>query len=311
VALTLAETLTAVVVCAVLGAALLRAMRHVLLLTTRFSNHTLAWERGQNALSLLEPRVLHTALGLTWERGGEKFQRSFGAGSPSAPPPARWSGGPLQVWRGYPTLTTIAPEEAGVCRGRGIVLLYAVPSLLRAKTLDNAPVSMDEARRIELVPGENLTQITERLVTGDRTDLWSWVVFPLTNLPVHVKEYSGGRVTLQGAENSGLSATLFPYDEMHYLRGERFQVQHDRLYSENLRQSWTSLQPRLDGVLETWFEFTPSKRLLDAWILAAGGPAAFGRGARPPEWPADAPWRDAFERYDLAVVRASWLVRNF
>lgn len=309
---TLVEALAAVVICAVIGTAVLQATRHVLLLTLRFSHRTLAWERGQNALSILEARVLHAAFGVSWERTGDKFQRSFGASWPPAPPPARWLRGPVQVWQGYPSLISPAPETNGVSRGRGLALLYAVPSALKAKTDDDRPVSMDEGMscRVELVPLENRLQLTERLRAGQKGDLWSWVAFPFMKLPVYAKEYSGGKITLQLANNSALSAVLLPYDEMHYLRSERFQVMYDTLYSETLRQSWDSFQPRIEGVLEMWFEFTPSKRLLEAWVLATGGPAAFGESVRPPEWPDEAPWRTAFERCDLAVARASWLVRN-
>ncbi|MDR3264844.1 MAG: prepilin-type N-terminal cleavage/methylation domain-containing protein [Synergistaceae bacterium] len=310
--LTLVETLIAVVLCAVVGAAVLQATRHALLLTVRFSHRTLAWERGQNVLSILKPRVLNASLGVTWERTGDKFQRSFGANWTPSPPPAKWTCGPVQVWQGYPSLMSPVPETDGVCRGRGLALLYAVPSSLKAKIDGNGPVSMDEGAscRIELVPPENRSELTEMLYYGRKNDLWSWVVFPFMRLPVYTRDYSGGKLTVQLAADSALNATLLPYDEMHYLRSDRFQVQNETLYSETLRQSWTSIQPRVDGVLELWFELRPSKRLLDVWVLAAGGPATFGKSVRPQGWPDEAPWRSVFERYDLAVARASWPVKN-
>jgi hypothetical protein len=97
---------------------------------------------------------------------------------------------------------------------------------------------------------------------------------------------------------------------MHYLRGERFQVKNGSLQSEELHTSWVATGERVEGVLEMWFQWTPSKSLLEAWILTTGGNASFGRASRPKEWPADASWRSEFELHDLAVVRGSWILKN-
>lgn len=263
-------------------------------------------------MSILEPRVLHASFGLSWEPDGDKFQRSFGGQDAWSPPPARWLRGPLQVWDGYSTQMKPVSEVNGACKGRALVVLYAVPSAFRALPDNDRALLMTEGdlATISLTLPTDSDILRDRLNTGMEKDLWSWVTFPCMKLPLHVVAQSGSRITVRMAENSGLNATLMPYDEMHYLRSERFQVQYDTLYSENLRTSWTSYQPRVDGILEMWFAWIPSQRILDAWVLATGGPATFGKSGRPGEWPADAPWRRGFEDHDLAVVRASWLVRN-
>lgn len=303
------ETLCAALITAALGAALLQGGRHILLLTTRLSNRTLAWERGQNALSLLEPRVTHAGLGLP---GGstQELRQAFGAGQPSAPPPAFWSQGPVQVWEGYPTLWNPVPEKENVRRGRGLVLLYAVPSRLQAKLREGRPLAMEAgvSCSLELFPAEAMTGAADGLRPGTRDDLWSWVVFPFMKLPLYLSGRFGNTVVLQAAVSA--KAPLLPWDEMHFLRGERFQVRHSTLYGETLRRRWEAGQPLLDGILEMWFEWTPSKRLLEAWVLSTGGSAAFGTASRPPEWPPEAPWREDFEGHDTVVSRASWVVRN-
>jgi hypothetical protein len=320
-AFTLLEILISVMAGAALSAVLLQAAFYFLTLEKRILRDALARERGQNVLSILEPRVLHAGLGLTWGRAGDVFQRSFGGSAAStadAPPPARWSQGPLQIWEGYPALWSPVPETGGVHRGRGISVLYAVPSALKANLGAGSSVDMPAGAPlpIDLVLPENLDgdDIDDRLSTVSG-DLKSWVAFPLTRLPVHVSSYSYSgekrtlHLTVRPAGGFDPPAALRFYDEMHYLRAERFQTQNGRLYSQELRTAWTDLEERLEGVLEMWFEWTPSKRLLEAWILTTGGESA--ENGRPWEWPEEAPWRDAeFKRQNLAVTRGSWILRN-
>ncbi|MDR1623286.1 MAG: prepilin-type N-terminal cleavage/methylation domain-containing protein [Synergistaceae bacterium] len=317
----LVELMIALVLGATVGVVVSQTTRNILLLTTRASNNALAWERGQSVLSIIEPRALHAGFGVTYERVGSLFQRSFGgvAGRNDWPPPGGWSDrGPIQVWIGFPSgpqgLWKLAPEVEGVFRGQGLAVLYAVPSALKAKLDGNKPLSMSAGvpATIKLTPSENLDseRMKERLPTTDKRDLRSWVTFPLMEFPVYASLYEKGSLTIRLAEGSGLSATLRPYDEMHYLRGERFQAKNDGLQSEELRTSWTSAEHRVEGVLEMWFQWTPSKSLLEAWVLTTGGEASFGRASRPREWPTEAPWRAEFESRDLAVVRGSWILKN-
>ena len=307
---TLIEVLIATLLSAVAVLVTLMVTRQAVVVMKRMASRALAWERGQNALSIIEPRVLHAALGITYERAGNVFSRSFG-NDMNSPPPAQWTDrGPLQVWEGYPALLKLAPDVGGVIRGRGLAVLYAIPGALRASLSEDVPVPLSEGEsvRFELIPREELSGISTRLPTAARNDLRSWVTFPLMGLPVYAT-YSTGELTIRMADGSGLSATLYPYDEMHYLRAERFFIQNEVMYSEELRTAWTYLETRLEGVLEMWFEWSPSKRLLEAWVLTTGGSASTIT-ARPKEWPPEAPWRASFGLHDVAVVKGSWLLRN-
>jgi len=307
--LTLIEILLTILLSVLVVSFAFGIARQVTLTMERMSNRAIAWEKGQNALSIIEHRALHAALGITYESAGGVFSRSFGSGM-NSPQPAQWTDrGPLQIWTGYPTLFSLAANDGGVFRGRGIALLYAIPSALRAKISDDVPMSEGVSVKFELIPSEELDAITTRLPTTARNDLRSWVTFPLMRLPVYAV-YSAGELTVRMAGASGLSATLYPYDEMHYLRAERFYAQNGVMLSEALRTTWTNLETRLIGVLEMWFEWTPSKKLLEAWILSSGGRASSRRTARPKDWPIEAPWREEFEFHDVAVVRGSWLLKN-
>jgi len=312
--LTLIEILLTILLSVLVVSFAFGIARQVTLTMERMSNRAIAWEKGQNALSIIEHRALHAALGITYESAGGVFSRSFGSDNMNSPQPAQWTDrGPLQIWTGYPTLFSLAANDGGVFRGRGIALLYAIPSALRAKISDDVPMSEGVSVKFELIPREELDAITTRLPTTARNDLRSWVTFPLMRLPVYAV-YSAGELTIRTADGFDLSSMpsppfLHPYDEMHCLRAERFYAQNNVMLSEELRTAWTNLETRLEGVLEMWFEWTPSKKLLDAWILTTGGNSS-GRTERPKDWPIEAPWRTNFELHDVAVARGSWLLKN-
>lgn len=307
VELLITSLLGAVAVLVVLGIA-----RQSTMVMERIATRTLAWERGQNALSIIEPRAIHAAFGITFQQTGDVFRRSFGRNNVSSPPPARWTDrGPVQIWDGFPSLFNLAPNQGGVFRGRGIALLYAIPSALRAYIADNTPIALNEGQsaNVRLIPSPAPGYISNRLSTHAKNDLRSWVTFPLMRIPVHAA-YAGGSITVSMAEASGLSATIYPFDEMHYLRASRFYAQNEIMFSEELRTAWTHVEARLEGVLEMWFEWTPSKNLLEAWILTTGGGISSGRSTRPADWPLEAPWRASFERHSVLVTRGAWILRN-
>jgi hypothetical protein len=210
----------------------------------------------------------------------------------------------------------VSDADGEVYRGRGLSVLYAVPSALKAKPWDSIEMTAEVSETVELVPRENLYNIDDRLPTKDRRDLRSWVTFPLMRLPVYVSDHSKAKaqLTICPAEDSadlpGFSGVLRFYDEMHYLRAERFQVQYGWLCSEELTTSWTNPEEYLEGVLEMWFEWTPSKRLLEAWILTTGGRGESSGKGRPAEWPKEAPWRAEFDGQEHAITRGSWILRN-
>jgi hypothetical protein len=315
---TLVEILMTATLGATVGLVVTQTVQQVLLMARKSSSHTLAWERGQNVLSILDPRVSHAALGIPYERAGGLFQRSFGGtpGKNDGPPPSQWSDrGPVQIWRERsPNDSTLylATETDGVFRGRGLAVLYAIPSSLSAKLAKNKPLPMEAGFpvTVALAPKENLSNIGDRLPVTAKNDLRSWVTFPLTGLPLYASKYSNGNLTMRIPEGSDLSSMLFPYDELHYLRAERFQVRNDSLYSEDLHTTWTNLEPRLEGVLAMWFEWTPSERRLEAWVLTTGGGVSSRKSIRPKEWPVEASWRAAFEEQEVAVVRKSWRLEN-
>ena len=205
--LSLVELLIAIVLGATASLVTVQVTRQIMLMTTHGANRTLAWERGQAVLSILESRVRHAGLGLTYERAQEVFSKSFGGARNDSPLPWQRGAppfsshlmerGPLHVLRG--SLLALAPLEDGVRRGRGLIVLYSVPSALVAQLPDNKPVSMDAPLTdsayadvaVTLVPAANRGMVNDRL-SGGRSDIRSWVVFPLSKLPAQAAAYNSG-----------------------------------------------------------------------------------------------------------------------
>ncbi|GHS88251.1 hypothetical protein AGMMS49957_09430 [Synergistales bacterium] len=294
---TFVEVLLSLILGGVLSVAVVEAAATVVRLETRMANRSLALERGWNVLSVLEPRALHAALGLT---------ASYRDGD--SPLPGRWAHGPLYIWRD--ALFPADEDGDGVFRGRGLSVLYSIPSGLRADL--HAIKEIENNLYISLLG--DASQLDDRLPVNTASDIRSWTVFPLSGRPVSISNHS----VAAGHSSSWLTIRLtgvqppiqlYPYDELHYLRAARFFAENAGLYAETFTTAWKSQGEMLEGVLEMWFEWTPSKRRLEVWILTTGGESSV-KNSRPSEWPASAPWKADFERQDMAVTFGSWILKN-
>jgi Tfp pilus assembly protein PilW len=64
------EFLIGILLGATVSIVTIQTIRWIPLTETRLANRALAWERGRNVLSILEPRVTRAALGLTFQQVG-------------------------------------------------------------------------------------------------------------------------------------------------------------------------------------------------------------------------------------------------
>lgn len=311
--LSLVELLVTLAVGAVLAATLLAGGRWLILSSERVSRRLLARERGERVLSFLEPRVLHAGLGLSSCRISGMLQRALGRGLPGAPVIAGWPGlvRPLQVYRDSGALLEPAPDEGGVYRGSGLFVLFSLPSgvLLRAPGGGVVSAAPGESVKLTVLSGtlENVDPFA-----GRPRDLRSWFSLPMAGYPVHLGARNGKDLSLQLADDLPDPVTIPPLSELFLLRCERFRVQNNILYFQEMRSDWypPNFQPRENGVLALWLEWRPASRILDLWVLTSGGPAVFGPSAKPASWPDDAPWRAEFSNHELYVSRASWRSEN-
>ncbi len=157
------------------------------------------------------------------------------------------------------------------------------------------------------LPTEDFTW-WELFLYGVRSDLRCWVTIPPEKKPFFVVKRTSGKMFLEAASES----VVLPFGELHLLRYERFRAMHGSLYSQELQKGWSppELQPRVNGVLALWVEWTKANGLFEVWVLTSGGASVFGRTSPPSMWPAAAPWRQEFSLYELYVSRASWQVKN-
>lgn len=311
---TLVEVLTALIVGAILGAALLEAWRWLSHSSERVSRTLLARDRGERVLSFLEPRVLHAGLGLSSCRADGVLRRAFGYGSPGAPMIASWPDHvrPLQIYKEFSgSWPDPAVNEGGVYRGGSLCLLYAVPSGVILKNEGGGSVTLEPGERLRgtVVSGSLSGAVS---VAGLFHDLRSWFSLPLTGYPLFWEGGTPSKPVLKLADGVVGPVVAPPVNELYLLRGERFFVMNGTLYFQELRGSWYPplFQPRENGVLALWCEWRPALRTLDLWVLASGGPAVFAPSARPSSWPVEAPWKKAFEEHEVFVSRGSWRAEN-
>ncbi|NLL37117.1 MAG: hypothetical protein GX256_06310 [Fretibacterium sp.] len=301
---TLVEVLTATMIAIFVGSAILLVGRWTVLISVKLARQAEARNRGRYVLSLLEPRVLHVGLGLPSSPVAGSLQAAFGA---DGPPPGSWrpSLGALQIYRDNPG-TVQEAGEGGVFKGSAFLVFYSVPSGLRL----GVPTSAAEgAVQVPLLPSmDGVGSWGELFSSGRRRDLRCWISLPPLRRPFYVSDRSQGRLQLEPAVPTEVPA----FGEVHFLRCERFHVRDGTLYSQEMQETWfpPNSQPRVDGVLAMWVEWTPAMRLCEVWILTCGGEAALGPGMRPARWPEEAPWEPEFGKQELYVSRASWRLRN-
>ncbi|MDR1740654.1 MAG: hypothetical protein LBR38_02240 [Synergistaceae bacterium] len=283
---TLTEVLVASFVCLTLAGALFRAVAGVSSAAARFFGDSAAWANAQAVLSAIELRALHAGAGLK-DMGG------LPAPFPSAVTVLKGDG------------TALAERRDGVYGGEGIALVYTIPSALKAK-----PSTAPSTSVTLLGQSANMALISDRIALGNRSNIESWVAFPLSGQPVSVNGYSGGKLTLSSA------ALIAPYDEMCYIEAIRYAAKDGFFRSSRFRTDWGDTIDRAEGILALWFEWRPDLRVLDAWVLADAGANAPPQGQgqqkslRPTEWPEAAPWREEFGGHNLLVAMGSWRVDN-
>lgn len=310
-AFTLAELLVGLMIATCLGAILTAGYRWVVLSSSRTSRQLLARDRALRAVAFIEPRALHVGLGLSACYGSGALQRALGRGIPDAPQIAGWSNSfrGVRVYREGPIGLIPVAERDGVFAGTALCLLYALPSgmILRARA-GSADLKPGQRARFTVISAASGAPFR----SGHFQDLRSWGVFPLTGLPLHVASLSGRQVTLWPAPSAPLPLDAPSVAELYLLRCERFCVRNETLCFQGMEADWypPNFYPREEGILALWVEWWPEARCLDLWVLASGGPAAFGEGGRPAAWPEEAPWSIEFGRHELHVARASWRIEN-
>ncbi len=303
-AFTLVELLLGVFFASVLGIIMLTWQGELLREFTRSSAWLLAYERGQRVLAFFETKVLHVGLGLSACRK-DASRWPFGrSGVPSVPRI-------LTVYREKSNKMSPAEEKDGVFRGTCIAFLYGRPSGLVVKRTGEA--SVDPGGRVEfsLLSNNSATDILKTgFYFGSMNNLTNWCALPLAGMPFYIDFASGRKLFLSLASTVSASVDIPPVNELCLLRYERFRVMNKKLYFQRLEAAWSPFFPREEGVLALWVEWRPGIRVLDLWVLTAGGPAPLGGSVRPLEWPEDAPWRNDFTQHTLCVSRASWRLEN-
>lgn len=110
---------------------------------------------------------------------------------------------------------------------------------------------------------------------------------------------------------NGYSVTVYPGDELLYLKCERMYVEGQNFKfqrSENDAARWTNAYSNEDGILDIYFELDTNNRILDMYVLASGGYNDSGDTQKPAIWKGT--WTSDYANYIVYVSRASWKLSN-
>ncbi len=301
------------IVAAVVMVAVLSGFRWVVFVKLKLSRQNIAREYGRQALALFEWRVLYSGLGLPSSLTSDSIQASFGEDGPKVNSVSEnWD--TIHVYSDVSPWPKAAKSDGGVFKGSSFGVMYSVPSGMAVHTPDFKALYLNKGEEVAVncvlrtnLPTEDFTW-WELFLYGVRSDLRCWVTIPPEKKPFFVVKRTSGKMFLEAASES----VVLPFGELHLLRYERFRAMHGSLYSQELQKGWSppELQPRVNGVLALWVEWTKANGLFEVWVLTSGGASVFGRTSPPSMWPAAAPWRQEFSLYELYVSRASWQVKN-
>lgn len=307
---TLVETLLSLLLLSAAGLLLVEGGRWLLLSSQRLSSWLLARERGQRVLSFIEPRVLHSGLGLSACREEGALQRALGRGTVEAQAISSWPlfQGCIAIFEEGPLGLIPVQEREGVFRGTALSCVYARATGVILKAAQD---SLSPGGRVKFeVLSE--TSAAQAGFTSTPQDLLGWGILPMTGMPLRVVSLARRTLTLNLSEAASDPVSLQGLHELFLPQCDRFHVSDEVFRFQGMRMGWypANFYPREEGILALWCEWRPHNPSLDLWVLASGGPAVLGPSPRPSEWPEAAPWEPAFGKHELCVCRASWRPEN-
>lgn len=185
-------------------------------------------------------------------------------------------------------------------------------------------VSSDASSRVGFVTGSRGTDdysdsdfSRESRTSPTRKDyLSSYTVLAGAGRPIYITDVpdSNGYISpkLQNGSSS-ISATIYPGDELLYLKCERMYVEGEnfkfqRFGKEDNEGDWAGAYLNEAGILDIYFELDTNNNILDMYVLASGGYNDSGDTQKPAIWKGT--WTSDYANYIVYVSRASWKLSN-
>lgn len=286
-AFTLTELLIVAVIVAIVGGAGVSLLYAFLQHEELVKDTTVAHQRGETVMAVLEKPLLHAGLGVPDDKAG--FQSAFKIGGYSLYPE-------VASWDGPVSVKNISSIER--LRVVYVVLTYcAAEESCDVTSGDPVEVSFEG----ELPSGQILAG------GGNIRNLKSWVAFPASKLPFFVE----GIVVYSNKIRFRASGHVFiaQYDRLCLVRAIEVYAYSGFFYVEDVTTG-SGRQPVVEGIASAKFEYDNDKGTLAVTLLCRGA-KRYDREVtteNPPLWEGEI--SDEDRHYRLIAMRKIWRVRN-
>lgn len=294
-AFTLVEVLIALLITSVIGGSAVSLLYTYLKNYEQSSEYTAALQRGQMALSILQPVVLSGAFSMPW---GDEF-----AG--------------LASYLGVPSMKQpLEVRDNGSMKSGDLSLFYALPSNL------GSSVSLDDISTAFSVPlfptGYALDEFKSFLTSAYATPgdtLERWVIFPSAQIPMKTSQTPLDMSISSNGSPGGVGGRISQGDRMFILRHLRAYVglqPGQSIPSLFISDNGNQPMPHVLGIRRIFFDWNPSTRNLRVWVLSQGDGAFPDPISQDVQWPSISGYTLTSDdlRFYLAVSTSDWRLRN-
>lgn len=272
-----------------------------------------AKQRGQIALSAIQPYILSAALGIPDDKAD--FQNAFTQDTANAATNVKTARAiiPVAVNQQFTAPVQLASGDVvtsdDVTSASALWLVYAVPSGVGVE--DEYDVSATQ----QTIPLNKALSAT--MAKEDTETLKSWITFPANTAPLYISD-KDAVADLYEVQTAKSNQKIFAFQEVHYVRAVKIKVSPDpitgvkALRVAHLLDAGTgTFQPIVDGVEGLWCTYDrKGDRVLKVTILARGDTLHTSQLQSSIEgWPSEAP-QPVEKRYRYATVTRSWRIRN-
>lgn len=302
----LVELLVSLLIISAVGGSALSLLYMFMNQYEQTSEYTLAEQRGQMVLAILEPAVIACSLGIP--NSPDLFEDAFAVDKALS---SDW-GAPLVIGR----KVAADPLSSEIKLVYPLQVPYFISDMTGIDKMSTEISSVDiELSKLETVETLSIKEAYRGNKIGNN---FGWVVFPSLKWPLYAVQQSLSknelRLTLPSVSSDFPGGTIARFDSLMLVRtmevylNSKNVLDNDALYiSDNMY----NVQPMVRGVLKIYFELDKNDPdVLHVYVMTRGD-KDFGKILdQNLSWPRSDVPTSAEKRYRLSVTSATWRVRN-
>lgn len=302
--ITLVELLVSIVLLGVVMSAVITVFSSVFKSYQFHQDISEAKQRGQIALSAIQPYVVNAGLGLPNQTS--TFQEAFSNQSKIIPVPGSLND--VKNYRGAVQLadTVASLNTAGSATKNAAPVLWLVYSVPTSAGVNyENEFQKNTSLQIDVESFASLDSANKLSTTP--SDLRAWISFPSGTSPLQITAIDSGAAQL--TLNAPLPQKTAAFDEIHYVRAVKIHVNNNNLVARSLLTG--ADQPIIEGIAGLWCTYDEDKdRVLSVSVLSRGSTRHSEEFQTVVDgWPADAP-QPTDRHYRYTAVTRSWRIRN-